>query len=240
MRISNDLITKLESRAADIWDTETAHELYVLYSSYFEALTIDTTHIKSMCRIVREYAATFEISERKHVFKIVIIALAFGPHFFNDPRYNHMIAQSLGRPSTPADRRMALFTQSAKKIISLRPQDNRFTQVSMQLQNSLKNHENHENTQDDNRVVLLTTQLLATRKDTSFDNPSAFIIPCLKHCNQYELHEYRQRLSYCICAVTHGFRWFEDPLLHVLRELLSDGSQQDLTDNLVRFYERFA
>ncbi len=141
MRISKELYSDLEAHSADDWDAETAQELLALYPSYFEALGAEKSHLKSVCNVVRNYAAALKINERKHVFKLIIAALGLGAHFVHDPRYEEIIATSLRHPTMPADRRVVLFTQEVQRIMSLTDEPGRFQNVSKQLQSVMSRSE---------------------------------------------------------------------------------------------------
>ena len=76
LKFSKEQFQGLEDRAAKQWDAETAVELYRLYEPYFDKLEASVDHITVFCRTVRDYAAAYQIVERRDVFKLVVVAFA--------------------------------------------------------------------------------------------------------------------------------------------------------------------
>lgn len=235
VQLSKETFDTLGRHAAADWDRDTACEIRALYGPYFDALEAEIPHIEELCRIIRDYAAAYEISERRGVFKMVVIALTLGAHFCHDPRHKNLIAESLQRLKIPSERRLALLSKEVEALLSSRKADEKPAEFGKRLADLLD-----QPPCDDKGIPAALASLLSVHPKTSDTGLESFVSFCLQHCNGYGLREPGQRLAYCACAFTHGIYWFDDPLFHKLRgEMASAVSAQKLSNRIGLFYRRF-
>lgn len=238
LRLSTKQIEALEVRAANQWDRLTAHELEDLYERYFRCLGANIEHIAHFCRIVRDYASSYQIYERRDVFKMVVVALALGAHFPHDPRYRDMVSRSLGDVSVPSGRRLSLFGREVEALLYKRRLVGNLAWFGARLVGLLKSGGAAVSDAD----IAVALQGIPHAKFEIYDaSLPAFVGACLSQCDAYGVRVPERRVAYCACAVAHGVYWFDDPLLHRLRDCVLTGSlMDDDAADLRAFYEAFA
>lgn len=236
LKFSKEQLGNLEDRVADQWDSETAAELYYLYEPYFDKLEVKVDRVTVFCRTVREYAAAYQITERRDVFKLVVVALALGAHFCHDPRYRPMLEKTVLRHTVPSGRRLHLLCTDVDPLLHARKKAGGLAAFGKYLDRALRTQT--VDTRDD-EIPFLLEQLHRASEGSDVDLVT-FVRFCLPHCNGYGLHSFKQRFVYCACALVHGVYWLDDPIMCVLREyLLRTSSSSQLTENLAAFYQRF-
>lgn len=85
-----------------------------MYPAHMEALGATVADLSGLCRTVRGHALSYQITERRDVFKLAVIALSLGVYFCHDPRFQEGIARSLARLTLPSGRRLTLLSTFAE------------------------------------------------------------------------------------------------------------------------------
>lgn len=239
MKISKAQFAAFEREAASQWDAEVADRLFELYPDYMHALGVVRSEIESFCRVVRDYAAAYQISSERDVFKLIIIAVSLGAHFPHDPRFEQGIQGSLARVNIPKNRRLILLAEFVETWLGATWDGNSIGLTGLRLVEIVRHGQQSGISRDGIRHALSGLVLQSPTIATP-ERREAFMETCLRHADGYVLRESQRRLAYVGAALLHGIYWFDDPLLGRLRKAIESAvSADDLCNKMSNFYQGF-
>lgn len=239
MKISRAQFAAFEGEAAARWDTETSVTLLELYPDHMRALGAGQGEIESFCRCVRDYATAYQLTARKEVFKLVVIAVSLGVHFPHDPRFAQGIRSSIARVNIPQNRRLALLEEFAQSWLGATWDGNGTGPIGLRLTEIVRHGEQSGASRDGIRDALSGLVLQSPTIATP-ERREAFMDACLHHADGYGLRDAQRRLAYVGGALLHGIYWFDDPLWGRLRKGIgSASSADDLCSRMSAFYQGF-
>lgn len=239
MKISKSQFAAFEKEATSQWDAEVAGKLLEIYPDYIRALSVVRGELQSFCRVVRDYAATYQIYAEREVFKIIVISVSLGAHFPHDPRFELGIQRSLARANIPQDRRLTLLVDFVETWLGATWDENGLGLTGLRLveivRHGQKSGASHDGIRHALNGLVLQSPTIATP-----ERREAFMKTCLRHADGYGLHESQRRMAYVGGALLHGIYWFDDPLLVRLRRAIEGAvSADDLCDRMSVFYQGF-
>lgn len=238
--ISEGMFRTLAQGAAEDWDRQTAEKLLEMYPAHMGALGATVADLSGLCRTVRGHALSYQITERRDVFKLAVIGLSLGAHFCHDPRFQEGIARSLARLSLPSGRRLTLLSTFAEAWLRSLWRGRTLSDFGARLVATLR----HCTVMPDSPSALtaaLRPLLPDERGILRVEQSETFLAACADHTLAYGLPDPELRLAYCASALAHGYSWFDDPLMRGLRsEFEAARSADDLHARMAGFYARFS
>lgn len=240
LKFSTTQFAAFEREAATVWDADTARSLQELYPDYIDALGVKQDKIEAFCRTVRDHALAYQITTKREVFKLIVIAVSLGAYFPHDPRFGQGVTHSLGRSVLPQAQRVSLMADFTASWLGASWDGMGIAALGLRLVDLVRNSRQSGSSRDGIRDALSGLVLQSPTIATP-ERREAFLDACLSHADGYGLHEPQRRVAYIGGAFLHGIYWFDDPLLAKLRDAISEAQTPDaLYARMTAFYEGFA
>ena len=241
LRFTGEMFRTMEQRAAAAWDRETGAELLELYPDHMRALGASLDEAEAFCRLVRDYATAYHVSEKREVFRLVVVSVALGAHFAHDPRFEGGIAHSLARLAVPQDRRLVLLGDFVEAWLGATWGGEGFDVVGARLVEVIRRGGNRAGASREGVRAALDGLVSQSPTIATPARRAAFLDAVLAQADGYGLSDPPRRLAYAGGALLHGVYWFDDPLMGWGRAAVEGAaSADDLCDRLGAFYEGFA
>jgi hypothetical protein len=225
-----------EAQAATQWDQDTAQALLQLYPKHFAALRVNAEDVENFCRGQREYAAGFQITSKREVFKFIVLAVLLGAYFCHDPRFAVGMNYSIANQDFPQDRRMTLAGDFAEAWLGATWIGLGHQFLGARLARIIADRGHDCKTAHDISSALdgfvAQSPTIATA-----DKRSRFLEACLSRADAFGFHDPHRRCGYAGLALMHGIFWFDDPLFVNLRRTFEQAiSPDDLCARISAFY----
>lgn len=238
--ISDSTLNALKEPTGKRWDNEASQYLFSQYPNYFKALRASDEDVRQLVQSVRNKVRQFGITERREVLKLVVVAVSLGTFFFDDPRFNHQICESLDDTTRGSEERVEAVVTSSIEWIAYVWNETGLAEFGERLTTALTLSANDLNDREAVLKVLKFTLLGQWRvmdEEANID----FFANCFAYASEQGLSENVARTAYTACSMAHGMQWWIDPQFRYLRSLFEKNEfSADLIRRLAIFYQGFA
>ncbi len=229
-----------EALAVRQWDEETAQTLRQLYPQHFAALGVTAEDIELFCKGQREYAADFQITAKREVFKFIVLAVMLGAYFCHDPRFAVGLHHSIANSDVPQDRRMTLFGDFAEAWLGA-TWTGRGNRLAGERLAEIIKVRGHDCVTSHGIVAALEGFVAQSPTIATSEKRVLFLDACLSRADAFGFHDPHRRCAYVGLALLHGIFWFDDPLFVNLRRAFEQATgPEDLCGRISAFYAGFS